>query len=68
MNLIMNSVQAMPEGGELSLSGSASDSFLEIKIADTGIGIPDNINSKVFDPFLRQKRQAPVSVFQSFTI
>lgn len=56
MNLIMNSVQAMPEGGELRLSGSTVDGFLEIKFEDTGNGIPDNIKSMVFDPFFTTKK------------
>lgn len=55
LNLIMNSVQAMPEGGMLRVSGSAMNNFIEIKIEDTGNGIPDNIKSKVFDPFFTTK-------------
>ncbi|HDZ62437.1 MAG TPA: HAMP domain-containing protein [Nitrospirae bacterium] len=57
LNLIINSVQAMPEGGELRLSGSSMDGFLEIKLADTGDGIPDDIKSIVFDPFFTTKEK-----------
>lgn len=55
MNLIMNSVQAMPDGGELRISGGFTNGFLEIKLADTGNGIPDDIKSTVFDPFFTTK-------------
>ena len=55
MNLIMNSVQAMPDGGELRISGGVTNGFLEIKLADTGSGISDDIKSTVFDPFFTTK-------------
>ncbi|HDH06348.1 MAG TPA: HAMP domain-containing protein [Nitrospirae bacterium] len=55
LNLIMNSVEAMPDGGELRISGGLMNGFLEVKIADTGGGIPDNIKSMLFDPFFTTK-------------
>ncbi len=57
LNLIMNSVQAMPEGGELRILGSAKNGFLEIKLEDTGNGIPKDIKPMVFDPFFTTKEK-----------
>jgi len=55
-NIINNSIDAMTEeGGELSIKISKkkdSSDFLEIKIADTGHGIPEEIKEKMFEPFV----------------
>jgi PAS domain S-box-containing protein len=55
-NIINNAVDAMADkGGELSIQidkKKDSPDFLEIKIADTGRGIPEEIKSKMFEPFV----------------
>jgi PAS domain S-box-containing protein len=59
MNLVVNSVDAMPLGGEITIStkiGASGDKkkiFLSVK--DNGSGIPKDIQSKVFDPFFTTK-------------
>ncbi len=59
LNLIHNSVQAMPDSGEFFLSAISVEKnrkpFVEIVTRDTGSGIPDNIRDKVFDPFFTTK-------------
>ncbi|VAX24348.1 hypothetical protein MNBD_NITROSPINAE01-138 [hydrothermal vent metagenome] len=59
LNLIHNSVQAMPGSGEFFISGISVEKnkkpFVEIVTRDTGSGIPDNIRDKVFDPFFTTK-------------
>ena len=55
LNLILNSIDAMPYGGEIRISGKTDDNFAEVMIWDKGCGIPLKIKSKVFDPFFTTK-------------
>ncbi len=55
LNLIANAVQAMPEGGKLTISARVRKKYLEIVIADTGQGIPEEIVGKIFDPLFTTK-------------
>ena len=50
-NLIINAIQAMPAGGEISIDGEADADGLIVRIKDTGPGIPDEILSTLFEPF-----------------
>jgi|GEM_PF-4366257 len=52
MNLVLNSCQAMPEGGEIAITTRKIDERnIEIKFADTGCGIPEGNLKKIFNPF-----------------
>lgn len=50
INIVRNSVQAMDRGGAITVSLVIDRQICTIRIADTGIGIPDDIQSKVFQP------------------
>jgi PAS domain S-box-containing protein len=55
LNMLLNAMQAMPNGGHLGIKTRASGDIVEIIISDTGIGIaPENL-PKIFDPFFTTK-------------
>ncbi len=55
INVVTNAVQAMPDGGKLTISAREKDKFLEVEIADTGGGIPQEAMDKIFDPLFTTK-------------
>jgi two-component system sensor histidine kinase HydH len=57
LNLLLNAIQAMPEGGQLGLSGQVPEDNqgVQLSIEDTGIGIPSEDMDKLFDPFFSTK-------------
>ena len=55
INLVMNSLHAMPEGGRLRLSLAREGSHVCLGVTDTGHGMPEEIRSKIFDPFFTTK-------------
>jgi len=54
-NLMINAIQAMPGGGSLNVSLSPDDERLEIKFADTGLGIMPEDLEQIFEPYYSTK-------------
>jgi two-component system, NtrC family, sensor kinase len=57
-NLVLNGVQAMPEGGVLTLRSAAvpEADLYEVRVSDTGVGIVAENMSQLFNPFFTTKR------------
>jgi signal transduction histidine kinase len=55
LNLITNALDAMPEGGRLSVEVEPTPAGMRIEVRDSGIGIPPELLSKIFDPWVTTK-------------
>jgi two-component system NtrC family sensor kinase len=55
LNLVLNAIEAMPNGGTLTVRTEAGPSVVLIEIQDTGVGIPDDIRPHLFEPFFTNK-------------
>jgi hypothetical protein len=56
LNVVVNAIQAMPEGGELRFEASAAKDTAEIRISDTGPGIPPDLKEKIFRLYFTTKQ------------
>ena len=54
-NLILNALDAMPNGGTLTLTSRADERGVIIEVQDTGIGMTDEVRRRIFDPFFTTK-------------
>ena len=63
LNLVLNAVQAMPDGGKLTIAVTVAPSSISeipaihLTVSDTGTGIPTELQSRIFDPFFTTKDQ-----------
>jgi two-component system, NtrC family, sensor histidine kinase HydH len=57
LNLVLNAIQAMPEGGELTVESGIRNEMIEVMIRDTGSGISEENRKKLFSPFFTTRKQ-----------
>lgn len=57
MNLILNAVQAMKQGGILTIRTSVSEGVCRVDVQDSGAGIPASVLPRIFDPFFTTKSE-----------
>lgn len=55
INLVFNAVDAMPRGGTITIGVRSADDFVELSVADTGVGMPEETRRRVFEPFFTTK-------------
>lgn len=70
LNIINNSIDAMPEGGVITIETSWGEGFILLTIKDTGIGMSESVKGRVFDPFFTTKgpKSAGLGMSVSFGI
>jgi signal transduction histidine kinase len=54
-NVIENALHAMPGSGRLSIAGSAEDSWVSLRVQDTGIGMDREALARAFEPYFSTK-------------
>ncbi|MGB9456406.1 MAG: ATP-binding protein [Bryobacteraceae bacterium] len=57
LNIVVNAIEAMPAGGELRLESSAAGDTAEIRVSDTGPGIPPGLKEKIFRLYFTTKQR-----------
>jgi signal transduction histidine kinase/CheY-like chemotaxis protein len=55
MNLVFNAIDALPQGGAITLSVGPCTEGVEIGVSDTGLGIPHELQATIFEPFFTTK-------------
>lgn len=57
LNITVNAVQSMPGGGDLMVTTWRKGDRVELSVADTGEGMPEEVRDKIFQPFYTKKRK-----------
>ena len=55
VNIIFNAMDALPQGGRITVKTAQEDSWVVVSISDTGIGMTEEVKKRIFDPFFTTK-------------
>lgn len=59
LNLLSNAIKFTPDGGSIRVEAGLSDDSAEISVTDTGVGIPEEDQARIFEEFYRAKGDLP---------
>jgi two-component system, LuxR family, sensor kinase FixL len=57
VNLFKNALEAMPQGGELTIASRVREDKAEITVSDTGVGMPPEVAGNIFQPYFTTKEK-----------
>lgn len=57
INLLLNAVESMPDGGSVEIAAAERDGRVTVSVADTGTGFDEAVRARLFEPFFTTKRQ-----------
>jgi PAS domain S-box-containing protein len=57
MNVCNNAIEAMPDGGEITVVTKAVNGVIEVRVADTGTGMSEEVKQHLFEPFFTTKKE-----------
>jgi two-component system sensor kinase FixL len=57
VNLLKNALEAMPHGGEITIASRVRDNLVEIRVSDTGEGMPPEVAANIFRPYFTTKEK-----------
>lgn len=57
LNVVVNAIEAMPDGGELRFEASAGEDTAELRVSDTGRGIPPELRDKIFRLYFTTRKE-----------
>lgn len=66
-HIVKNACEAMPDGGSILISTERKENVVNISIKDNGLGIPDTIIDKIFDPFMTHGKKEGTGLGLSIT-
>ena len=67
VNILFNAMDAMPQGGKITVKTGLKNNWVILSVSDTGVGIPDEMKGKIFDPFFTTKGREGLGMGLSVT-